>query len=295
MLWRSGLALIAGAVLATGPASLADRTGLHGYFGSYDWRYPDDRFGGVSGIEVTEDGLGFQAITDRGLLIEGRFTRGGYDRIAQVEVDRLARLALPDVVPDPEFRMDTEGLAAGRDGSIHVAFEWLSRVVRYADADAPPDRLPIPPAFADLDWNAGIEALAVDAKGHLWAIPEAPRDGAFDVHRFDGTQWTVPVRLTPVGGFVPVGADVGPDGRLYVLERQFHGPRGFASQVRRLNGEAGVAAGETVLQTPPGHFGNLEGIAVWRDRTGALRLTLVADDNFLRVLGTEIVEFRLPD
>lgn len=295
MLWRPGLALIAGAVLSTGPASLADRTTLHGYLGTYDWRDPHDRFGGVSGIEVTDDGLGFQAITDRGMLIEGHLARDTADRITLAQVGRLTPLALPDAVPDPEFRMDTEGLAVVPGGPIYVAFEWMSRVVRFAEAYAPSDPLPSPPAFADLDWNAGLEALAIDANGYLWAIPEAPRDGAFDVHCFDGTRWTVPIRLAPAEGFVPVGADFGPDGRLYVLERQFHGPRGFASQVRRLDDVKGTATGKIVLQTPLGHFGNLEGISVWRDRTGALRLTLVADDNFLRVLGTEIVEFRLPD
>jgi hypothetical protein len=50
-----------------------------------------------------------------------------------------------------------------------------------------------------------------------------------------------------------------------------------------------------LLETAPGAFGNLEGLSVWQDAAGALRLTLVADDNFLFFLGTEVVEFTVPD
>jgi hypothetical protein len=50
---------------------------------------------------------------------------------------------------------------------------------------------------------------------------------------------------------------------------------------------------ETVLQTRLGDHGNLEGLAVWRDTDGLLRLTMVSDDNFLSFLPGEIVEYVL--
>jgi len=40
---------------------------------------------------------------------------------------------------------------------------------------------------------------------------------------------------------------------------------------------------------------NLEGVSVWRDADGALRATLVSDDNFRFLQQTEIVEYLLPD
>jgi hypothetical protein len=55
------------------------------------------------------------------------------------------------------------------------------------------------------------------------------------------------------------------------------------------------AADEVLIETAPGAFGNLEGLSVWRDAGGSLRLTLVADDNFLFLLGTDVVEFTVPD
>ena len=38
----------------------------------------------------------------------------------------------------------------------------------------------------------------------------------------------------------------------------------------------------------------LEGISVWRDAQGYIRLTMIPDDNFYFFLGTDIVEYRLP-
>ncbi len=114
--------------------------------------------------------------------------------------------------------------------------------------------------------------------------------------RFRDGRWDVAGLLPMDGKFLPVGADFGPDGRLYLLERQFFGLGGFASRVRRVELAAdGVIADETLIQTPPGSFVNLEGIAVWRDAAGVLRLTMVSDDNFMAVLGTEVVEFRVAD
>ena len=91
------------------------------------------------------------------------------------------------------------------------------------------------------------------------------------------------------------GADTGPDGRLYVLEREFAKWRGFATRVRSFAyGADGLTDEQLVLQTPIGQHDNLEGLAVWQDDTGAIRLTMVSDDNFFVFQRTEFVEYRLP-
>jgi hypothetical protein len=116
------------------------------------------------------------------------------------------------------------------------------------------------------------------------------------VFRYRSGRWDQPFLICGTPGFLPVGADFGPDGRLYVLERQFRGLGGFASRIRRIVPQGpGIAAEEVLIETAPGASGNLEGLSVWRDAGGTLRLTTVADDNFLFVLGTEVVEFAVPD
>jgi hypothetical protein len=145
--------------------------------------------------------------------------------------------------------------------------------------------------------NTGIEALATDAAGRLHAIPERPPQGRIElpVYRLGPAGWEEAFALPRLPPFSVTGADFGPDGALYMLERAVVLPLGFASRVRRLvPGPGGAWTGEVVLETPPGRHGNLEGIAVWRDAAGGLRLTLAADDNFLPLLASEVVEYRLP-
>jgi hypothetical protein len=108
----------------------------------------------------------------------------------------------------------------------------------------------------------------------------AGRTVRFPLFVFDGA-WTQPFTIPRDGAFLPVGADFGPDGRLYLLERDFRGLAGFAARVRAFAiGPDGPGPAETVLETDPGTHDNLEGLSVWRDGAGALRLTMVSDDNF---------------
>ncbi len=258
----------------------------------------DPDFGGLSGLEVAEDGLGFVALTDRGAIVRGRFVRDAAGRIVDVADARLATLAVPPgPVPD-DFRMDTEGLAMGDAGDLYISTEFVTRILHLEAGSQTPTVLPSPRDFAGLEKNGGLEALAFGPDGALFTLPEVSRrnDGTAPLFRYRDGMWDVAARLPVDGAFLPVGADFGPDGRLYLLERKFYGVGGFASKVRRVTlGEGGITADETLLETRPGTFGNLEGIAVWRDAAGALRMTMISDDNFLPVLGTEVVEFRVPD
>ena len=191
---------------------------------------------------------------------------------------------------------DSEGLAVAADGTIFVSFEHVARVLRYDSADGPARNLPTPREFGRFQSNSSLEALAIDAEGTLYTLPE--RSGAltrpFPVWRFKNGAWDQPFDLRRDASFLPVGADIGPDGRLYLLEREFLGLSGFASRVRSFAlGDQGLSDERTEIETTAGQHDNLEGISVWRDASGHLRLTMVADDNFNFFQTTEIVEYRL--
>ena len=95
---------------------------------------------------------------------------------------------------------------------------------------------------------------------------------------------------------MPTGADFGPDGRFYILERGHYSLGFHSSGARCLTlTETGFTDIQTILQTPWGTHGNLEGLSVWRDQDGHIRLTMVSDDNFLPFLRSEIVEYILRD
>lgn len=267
--------------------------------GRFVWSDPRDTHGGFSALELTADGLGFVALNDRGWISRGTLTRNAEGVVTGVDAPVLEKL--PGVgtrgddwshVPD-----DSEGLARAPDGSLFVSFEGQHRVMRFPADGSAPVTLPRPEAFDAMITNAGLEALAIAPDGTLFTLPE--RSGLlarpFPVYRFRNGTWDQPFTLARSEGFLPVGADFGPDGRLYLLERRLDLPRGFASRVRRFDvTESGFARPVTLVETTAGTHDNLEGMAVWQDAGGRVRLTLISDDNFLFLQTTEIVDYMVP-
>lgn len=292
---RSVCALILACGLAL-ESSAKTPESAQGYLGSFIWRSADPRMGGMSGLEVDADGLGFTALSDRGGWTTGRFRRDGEGRITGIEAAPVRLLNGTEAKPLRRVRADSEGLAIARDGTAYVSFEGAARVLRYDSLSGSARNLPTPEAFRGFPRNASLEALAVGRDGALYTLPEDLRNGGdFPVWRFRKGKWEQPFTLPRRGTFLPVSADFGPDGRLYILERQFRGILGFASRVRRFTIEGHrISGGETLVETRPGQHDNLEGMAVWHD-AGGIRLTLIADDNFRFFQTTEIVEYRIRD
>ncbi len=293
---RARLALTI-ALLALGLQGAAESSRPAGFVGAYAWRAEDPRFGGFSAVEITDQGRHVTALSDRGAWTDGAVERDAEGRITGVSLRPMMLLKATGEAPLKQSRADSEGLALAPDGSAYVSFEGVARVLHYARLDGPAVNLPTPEAFRKMPRNAALEALAVDGRGLLYTLPEDTREtGAdFPVWRWDGAAWSQPFLLPRRDEFLPVGADFGPDGRLYVLERAFYGLGGFASRVRAFTLSAtGIAAEETVLRTDPGVHDNLEGLSVWADDDGTIRLTMVSDDNQKFYLRNEIVEYRLP-
>ncbi len=280
--------LLAALLAACAPASEAPARAR--LIAALDWEDPDPRHGGLSGIEIGPDGRDVTAITDRSTLVEARIVRRQGVPVA-IEGTRHHAMTTPEGKPLTGFASDSEGLAVDGSGGVAVSFEGYHRVWRFARDGAGTARLPLLPALSALPTNSGAEALAVDGAGRLLALPEEPEGGAFPAWRWDGAAWSLAFTVPRRGPMKMVGADFGPDGRLYLLERRLT-PLGFRSRVRRV--EADGTGEATLLETPPGRHGNLEGLAVWRDARGAIRLTMVSDDNFLPVQRGQIVEYRLP-
>ncbi|WP_241963387.1 esterase-like activity of phytase family protein [Paracoccus suum] len=276
------------------PASAARVT----YVGTYVWQSDEPTFGGFSGLEVSDDGSRYWALSDRATIRWGSFERDRAGRIRGMTTAGTAALRSTKGAPlKPGYEGDSEGLAIAPDGTIWVSFEGLNRVVSYATPDSSAQAIPLPPAFTDLPDNGGLEALAVLPEGTLLTVPERSggTDKPYQFYRFRDGAWDQPFTMPRSDSWLPVGADVGSDGRLYLLERNFRGIMGFASRVRRFDiAEDGLSGGEVLLTTSPGQYDNLEGLAVWRNDRG-IHLTMISDDNFLIFQRTELVEYRVTD
>lgn len=292
---RSPWLAITLALCLPGPGLRAETVGPARFAGSFVWQSDDPLLGGMSAIEMDGDGLGFAALSDRGAYTTGRLVRDGDGKVVGVSAAALKLLKAEGQEALAKGRADSEGLAVAPDGTAYVALERPARVLRYDRLGGSATNLPRPQAFRQMARNAALEALAIDAGGWLYTVPEQAGAGAgpFPLWRYDGAEWDRPHQIARQGGFLPVAADVGPDGMFYLLEREFLGISGFASRVRRFDLGNWQASGVTLLQSDPGRHDNLEGLSVWRDAGGALWLTMISDDNFRFFQRTEIVEYRL--
>ena len=263
---------------------------------SYAWRHNADWFGGFSAIHISDDGRHMIALSDRATLVTARIERDE-DQITGIEIlghwpvlSSKGRIMLG-------WAGDSEGIAIAPDGSFYISFEGVHRVAHYAAPGARARVLPRPKAFETLDRNGSFEGLAIDDRGRLYTLTEKSRtaDGDIPDYRWNGQAWSTPFVLPQRGGFLPVAADFGPDGRFYVLERSVS-LTGFRSRLRRWQVEEDMPKSEEILiETGTGTHDNLEGLSVWRDPQGRLRATMISDDNFLVLQRTELVEYLLPD
>lgn len=259
------------------------------------WSHDSPDFGGMSGIVVSGAGAQAVAISDRGFWATGRMIRND-GLLTAIETTGFGPLrAINGAALDGEDA-DAEGLAADPDGGFVVSFEAFHRIRRYPRIDGPALGLKGHPDFPDLQNNSALEALAIDGQGRIYAIPE--RSGGwtrpFPIYRLDGSRWDKELKIPRRERYLVVGADFGPDGRLYLLEREFRWIGGFSNRVRRfvVDGDA-IGDEETLLQTSFGALDNMEGISVWRDADGRTRVTLISDDNYVALVPTVIAEYLL--
>lgn len=257
------------------------------------WSLPGEWFGGFSGIELSADGARATVITDKGNLAQIALIRAE-GKITGIQVLKQIPLRFANGSILRGLYTDAEGLAETATGAFYISFEQHHRIARLNPKTGVTETLPRATTFAAFQPNAGLESIAVHPDGTLYTLSERPSigRGSFDLHAYDAQGWRITHRIPKRGPFLPVGADFDPGGLLYLLERTVS-PLGFRSRIRRFNLDADTLSEETLLTTAPGHFDNLEAISVWQDTTGATRLTMISDDNFMRIQRTQIVEYIL--
>ena len=258
------------------------------------WHQAWERFGGFSGLEMLDGGTRFLTISDRGFWVTGIVERED-GTLVHARIDRRGRLHETggQIVRSDAF--DAEGLAMDSRGRAYVSYEGADRVRRYDEINGRATALPSHPDFAKLQNNSGLEAIAVARDGTLYAIPErsGKLDRPFPVYRLRNGVWDKPFSVRRDGEFLVSDAAIGPEGDLYVLEREFSW-LGFRTRVRRFSiGPEGLGNERTLLETGLNELDNMEGMSVWLDAEGRTRVTLISDDNFFPLQQTLFAEYIL--
>ena len=251
---------------------------------------------GLSSIHTT-DGRRFLALSNRGFLIEGQLRRDRAGRLAGWAPSGVHTLTFPDGRPLGNGFRAAEGLAVARDGRLFISFEYHNRVWTWAQPGALPQDTGAHRDFSRLRHGRGFEALAISPDGSVYAIPERPArmTHGFPSYRWTNGTWHGSFRMPNDGNFLPVSADFGPDGQLYVLEFDTGSGQGAQSQIRRfpVQGDR-MGRGAVVMRSAPGQFGRLSGLAVWRGSGGQLRATMLSDNGGMTGRPAELVELVLP-
>ena len=271
------------------------------FVSSYFWRQPVKWFGGFSGMDLTGDGRFMWVVSDQGFGSRVTVERDPVtETIVALTEYSNQWLTQPDGRVVQGIENDAEGLAIAPTGEIYVSFEGDHRIQFYSGFSKftgpwpTPTAVPPHPEFHKLQHNSSLEALAIAPDGSVLAVPE--RSGLltrpFPVYRYRNGIWDSDLRIPREPPFLVVGADFGPDGRFYLLERHLNGFFGFQSRVRRFDyGPDGLTNGVTLFESRSARHDNLEGISVWRDSAGNIRLTMVSDNNFKPFQRNEVVEY----
>lgn len=282
------LALICSLLASTGFAETLKPIGM--------FVLESDSIAGVSGIEVSDDGSSFLAVSDQGWWIEGKFERRG-ELITNVELERILPIIGQDGRPVSARRVgdwsDAEGLAIHEDGTLYVSFERWAHVWSFSDIKTKADWIKDHPTFYDHAENWQLEAIAIDPSGSVYAFSEKPLPEGFPIYKLGPDRlWTIEGYLPEQDVFAIVGADFADDGSLYILERKLVVGLWWQNQIRRVRLDGSE---DQILWTGErGEYENLEGISVWEDE-GGLRLTMVSDNNARENTPTQFVEFRLTE
>lgn len=263
----------------------------------------DKDFGGLSGLRLSDDGLRFTAISDRGNWFRGAIV---YDGAQPTGISGLVRepIAGPRGPLPGRRGSDTESLEF-RGRSAWIASERVNEALRFAlDAEGRAGegrRIALPQAARKAPFNEGFEAIATTSSGALMMIGEKYLDANGNNRAFVvGTKTPFEFAVKRTEDFSPTDLARLPGGGFVLLERRYVPPLSLAVRMRRLS-EGDVKAGAVVdgpvlmEATLSQAIDNLEGVATHRGADGRTVITAVSDDNFSGFQRTVLLQFALPE
>lgn len=275
------------------------RVGRLRYRGGLSLSSADERFGGLSGLAVAENGQDFVAVSDVGYWVTGGllYDQGGnLGGVENVFLEPFKQLNGEPIHWGGEN--DAEALATTAAGDFVIAFERHHRIWRHPRPGARPKVLAPPADLREQPYNGGMEAITMLADGRLMALSEhlESNGGTVGWVQTPSGGWG---RFTwkTSGGFRPTGAATLPDGRILVLERRFP-PVGARLRIVPATAiiAGGTADGQEIARLEGSiTVDNMEGVAVRREPDGATLIYLVSDDNFNTLQRTLLMMFELDD
>ena len=270
-------------------------------------------FGGLSGLQIVNQGRRLIAISDSGYWLTAKIERDdnqSFKALKNVKMIKIYSGAGPRGAVDKHFR-DAEGLAR-INNQLYVSFEGAHTISKYGYTKTglllDPRVLKLPEGLAKTQVNKGMEALAhaprgTALEGHLVAILE--RGG----RRHEPTYgWIInPQGTSDKEGrftlqrdslFDITGAEFLKNGDLLVLERRFTLATGAGMRLRLIKADElkkeATITGKVVFEAGLSHrIDNMESVSIYENEAGETILALISDDNHSVLQRTILLEFVL--
>ncbi|MCC7260559.1 MAG: esterase-like activity of phytase family protein [Alphaproteobacteria bacterium] len=288
-------------LLPLNPAKPAEKAiGALEYMGGMELISHDRRFGGLSGLSVSPDGVYLTAISDRGYMFSASLrysVTGALTGIGQTIISDL--LDFKGAPLKPGWR-DAESITQDEDGTFLISFERNHRIWRYVAQEEGDNWEPVgmlrSTLFDALTFNTGIEAFTMADADTLLAISEEGK--AWLINDVDGR--TQIVRFPKLGeGYHPTDIARLPDGSFLLLARQYYPLRsGASARLLRMalskapDGVWTLTKERIAELVPPVSVDNMEGISVRQDKAGNTLIYLISDDNYRLWQRTLLTMFR---
>lgn len=249
------------------------------------------KFGGLSGLRISEDGSKLLAVSDQGWWLGAKLGYTPSGALAKVSHARLARLMAPDGRPLPPYKRlsDAEEVAVATDQGLLVSFERTHRLWLYPlpgwDLSQPPRQIALPPWLVSAPVNKGVEAMARLKDGRWLILTEGLEQDGYVLGAVGLPGAWQPIRYQLSGELRPTGAATLPSGDLVLTERSYSLAKGVA--VRVVTIAAASIQPHAVLKPrvlaelrEPLAVDNFEGIAVRAAPKGRTLIYMISDDNY---------------
>ena len=268
-------------------------------------------FGGLSGIQVVNQGRRLIAVSDSGYWLTAKIERDDKQSFRALKNTKMIKLYSgtgPRGAVDKFYR-DAEGIAR-LGNQLFVSFEGAHTISEYAytktGLQLNPRVLDIPTDLKKARQNKGMEALAhaplgTTLEGHLVTILE--RGG----RRHEPTYgWIInPQGTSDKEGkftllrdnlFDITGAEFLKNGDLLVLERRFTLATGAGMRLRLIKADelkkGETIKGKVVFEAGLSHrIDNMESISIYENEAGETILAFISDDNHSVLQRTILLEF----
>jgi len=253
-------------------------------------------YGGFSGLVISSEGTEALVVTDKSFFFVLALRRGENEILTGYSVIRKGRILSSKGEHLNGRNTDSESIVIDKNNNYYISFESNHRIMMHAKVEGKGVFVPKHPMFRKLSVNKGIEALAIDADNRLIAIPEKPPSGISDIpiFRLQNDKWEIIKYVKINDNFLVTDAEILPEGLLLILERKFSWTQGFKTRFRLISlDKFDNKEPVTIFTSTANQFDNLEGVTLWRDKNGEMRILTVSDDNFHPLQQSEIREFFL--